>query len=125
MTTQVNWEVGPRMVQHGSTTTSHLRDFTRINPLMFFGSYVDENPQYFIDEFCKILFALSVIMGEKDELASYKLKDVARTWYTQWRENRVLRGGPLAWEIFKRYFLDRLFPRELRASKVEEFINLR
>ena len=30
----------------------------------------------------------------------------------------------MTWEIFNRDFLDRLFPRELRVPKVEEFINL-
>ena len=30
----------------------------------------------------------------------------------------------MTWEIFKRAFLDRLFPRELSEAEVEEFINL-
>ena len=36
----------------------------------------------------------------------------------------MLRGGRVTWEILKRVFLDRFFPRELREAKVEEFINL-
>ena len=31
----------------------------------------------------------------------------------------------MTWEIFKMTFLDRFFPRELRETKVLEFINLR
>ena len=31
----------------------------------------------------------------------------------------------MTWEIFKKDFLDWFFPREMRESKVEEFINLR
>ena len=31
----------------------------------------------------------------------------------------------MTWEILKRVFLDRFFPRELREAKVEEFINHR
>ncbi|XP_069150257.1 uncharacterized protein [Solanum lycopersicum] len=38
---------------------------------------------------------------------------------------RPLRGGPLTWEIFKKAFLDRFFPREMWEDKVLEFINLR
>ena len=30
----------------------------------------------------------------------------------------------MTWVIFKRDFLDRLFPRDKREDKVEEFINL-
>ena len=60
-------------------------------------------------------------MGEKVELAAYQLKDVSQTWYTQWRDNRVLIGGPMTSEIIKKAFLDQFFPRELREAKVEEF----
>ena len=36
-----------------------------------------------------------------------------------------LRGAPVSLEIFKKAFLDRFFPREMREPKVVEFINLR
>ena len=72
-----------------------------------------------------ILYAMGVTLIEKAELAAYQLKDVAQTWYVQWSDNRALRGGLVTWEIFKKTFLDRLFPTEMNESKVEEFINLR
>ena len=68
---------------------------------------------------------MGVISNKKAKLATYQLKDVAQTWYTQWSDNTVLRGCPVTWDIFKRDFLDRFFPRELREYKVEESINLR
>ncbi|TMW98660.1 hypothetical protein EJD97_003682 [Solanum chilense] len=43
-------EVEPRVPQHGSTMASHLRDFTRINPPMFFGLRSNEDPQDFLDK---------------------------------------------------------------------------
>ena len=55
----------------------------------------------------------------------YQLKDVAQAWYIQWRDNRPLRGGPVTWEVFKKVFLDRFFPRENREAKVVVLINLR
>ena len=36
-----------------------------------------------------------------------------------------LRGGLVTWDILKKDFLDRFFPREMREAKVVEFINLR
>ena len=33
--------------------------------------------------------------------------------------------SPISWDVFKREFIDRFFPREKREAKVEEFINLR
>ena len=35
-----------------------------------------------------------------------------------------LKGGLVTWEIFKKAFLDRFFPKDKRESKVVEFINV-
>ena len=35
-----------------------------------------------------------------------------------------MRASPINWEVFRRDFLDWLFPREKRKEKVEESINL-
>ncbi len=81
---------------------------------MFFVSKVDEDPQYTLDEVYKILFAMGVSTSEKGELSSYQLKDLAQTWYNQWKDSSDLVGGPMTWETFKKEFLDRFFPREKR-----------
>ena len=47
-----------------------------------------------------------------------------QTWYVQWRDNKPFRGGPVTWEIFKKAFHCRFFPRLMRESKVVEFINI-
>lgn len=57
-----------------STTSSRIRDFTRINPRMFFSSEVEEYPQGFIDDIFKVLDAIAVSLQEKVELVSYQLK---------------------------------------------------
>ena len=48
------------------------------------------------------MYTMGVRLNEKDELAAYKLKDVAETWYTQWKDNRALREDPIGWEVFSR-----------------------
>ena len=58
---------------------SRLRDFTRMNPTIFYGSMVYEDPQEFIDEVYKILCAMGLSSNENAELSLYKLKDVVRT----------------------------------------------
>ena len=102
-----------------------LRDFTRMNPPIFAGANTSEDPQEFINELHRILVAMGATDIEKAELASYQLKDVARTWCKMWQDSRVLGGEPVTWELFKTSFLERFFPRELREAKVEKFINLK
>ena len=125
MTTQANRDIAPRPHQQVTTMSSRLRDLTRMNSPTFYGFKVDEDPQEFVDEVYKTLYAMGVYSSEKAELATYQLKDVSQTWYVQWRDNRSLRGGPVTWEIFKEAFIDRFFPREMIEEKVTEFINLR
>ena len=91
---------------------------------MFFGSKMNENPQDILDEVYKILYTMGVICNEKVDLASYQLKDVAQTWYNQWRDNRVITACPKSWDVFMRAFLDKFFRMEKREAKVEESINL-
>ena len=95
-----------------------------MNPPIFYGSKVDEDLQEFIDEVYKIHLAIGLTTSEKYELSTYKLKGVAQIWYVHWRDNRPWRCGQLTWEIFKKAFLDRFFPRDTRKEKVVVFINL-
>ena len=64
---------------------SRLRNFTRINLPTFYVSKVEEDPQEFIDEIYNILYVMGLSTSEKDDLATYQLKDVAQTWYVQWQ----------------------------------------
>ena len=49
VTMQVDFNMMPRVVE--STITSRLRDFVRMNPLIFLGSNVNEDPKSFLIEF--------------------------------------------------------------------------
>ena len=50
VTIQDNREVVTRENQHASTMARRLRDFTKINPPIFFRSKVDEDPQDLLDK---------------------------------------------------------------------------
>ena len=72
-----------------------LRDFTRMNTPIFIRAKVH-----------KILVYMGDTNTEKDQRASYKLKDVAQTWCKMWQDSRVLGGVPVTWELFKTTFLE-------------------
>ena len=81
ITTQDKREVVPREFQHTITKASRIRDFTRMNSPMFFGSQVDEYPQDSLNEVYMILFSMGVSIIEKAEMAACQLKDAAQTLY--------------------------------------------
>ncbi|XP_069143486.1 uncharacterized protein [Solanum lycopersicum] len=84
-----------------------------------------EDPQEFLDGVYKVLSAMGVISREKEELASYKIREVSQVWYTQWKDNSSVESGPIECKEFKEAFLGKYFPRERRQVKVDEFINLK
>ncbi|XP_027769391.1 uncharacterized protein LOC114075224 [Solanum pennellii] len=124
MTAQVNWQEVQRENPSVRSMADSLRNFTRMNPPIFRGANTSDDPQEFVDEVHKILVDMGTTDIDKAELASYQLKDVAQTWCKIWTASRVLDGVPITWELFKTAFLERFFPREMKDSKVEEFINL-
>jgi len=81
-----------------------------MNPLEFYDSKVEKDPQKFIDEVYKVLAIMGVTPVQKVELAPYQLNGVAQIWFNQWKEARPEDVGPMEWERFKSAFLDRFFP---------------
>ena len=90
-----------------------------MKPPTFHDTKVDE------DVVSKVVDAMGVTRREKAKLATNQLKDVAQVWFEQWRDERYLRDGSVDLEVFKRAFLDRFFPIDLRGMKLVKFINLR
>ncbi|XP_015081275.1 uncharacterized protein LOC107024844 [Solanum pennellii] len=125
ITAQATREGAPRENLYASTMASRLRDFTRMNPPVYYGSKTNEDPQVFVDEVHKILCAMGVSEEEKAELVAYQLKDMAQVWHRMWGDVRAPGEIPITWDVLKTEFLERFFPREQREAKVEEFINLR
>ena len=60
VTTQINLSMVSRVNVVESTMTSRLRYFVRINPPIFHGSKLGEDPQEFLDGVYKVLSAIGL-----------------------------------------------------------------
>ena len=114
----------PRIIQ-GEAAGSRVRDFLHMNPPVFTGSSVTEDPQQFIDEINRIFRVMHISETEAVELASYQLKDVAIAWYEMWVDSRGPNAPPAVWQEFSQAFIKHFLPQELREAKVEEFLNFK
>lgn len=68
---------------------------------------------------------MHVTEAERVELAAYQLKNVARTWFDQWKDVRDDDAPHSSWAYFQEAFLGRFFLRELEEAKVRKFLTLK
>ena len=66
MATQVARHISVQVNPNASTTTSRIRDFTRMNPLTFSVSKVEEDQQELIDEVFKVVDVMGVTSQGKE-----------------------------------------------------------
>ncbi|XP_070046062.1 uncharacterized protein [Nicotiana tomentosiformis] len=59
------------------------------------------------------------------ELASYRLKGVAYSWFELWEESCEERSPPARWSEFTNAFMDHFLPAETKAARAVEFKSLK
>ncbi|XP_070036643.1 uncharacterized protein [Nicotiana tomentosiformis] len=73
--------------QPGESTGSRVNRLLQLDPPVFTGTNPEEDPQHFSDEMYKTLRVMRATKTEAMELASYRLKEVAYSWFELWEES--------------------------------------
>uniref|UniRef100_M1D9K4 Gag-pol polyprotein n=1 Tax=Solanum tuberosum TaxID=4113 RepID=M1D9K4_SOLTU len=80
-----NQAVQQRGARQEEADTSRIHEFLRMNPPSFTGSSTSEDPENFVDKLKKVFDVIHVTDTVRIELAAYQMKNVARTWFDQWK----------------------------------------
>ncbi|XP_070039521.1 uncharacterized protein [Nicotiana tomentosiformis] len=107
------------------STGSRVNRFPQLDPLVFMGTNLEEDPQGFIDKMYKTLGVMCATEIEEVELSSYSLKEVAYSWFQLWEESHREGSSPARWGEFADAFIDHFLPTETKAAHAVEFENLR
>ncbi|XP_070057633.1 uncharacterized protein [Nicotiana tomentosiformis] len=113
------------MGQQGDSIGSRVNSFLQLDPSVFTGANLEEDPQDFIDEMHKTLQVMHATEAEGVELATYRMKGVAYSWFEMWEDSREKGSPPARWSEFADAFMDHFFPAETRAALTTEFENLK
>ncbi|XP_070046552.1 uncharacterized protein [Nicotiana tomentosiformis] len=96
---KVQWMAQP-VEEPGDSTSSRVNRFLQFDPPMFTGTNPEEDSQDFIDEMHRTLRVMRATETEAVELASYRLKEVAYSWFELWKESREEGSPPARWVAF-------------------------
>ncbi|XP_070009613.1 uncharacterized protein [Nicotiana sylvestris] len=81
-------EIPPQSNRQNNSESSRVNEFLKLNPLVFHGSIVEEDPMLWLEGVKKALRAMKVFDDEVVELAAYQLRDVAGAWFEMWEKKR-------------------------------------
>ncbi|XP_070056922.1 uncharacterized protein [Nicotiana tomentosiformis] len=118
--------VGPTSFSHPwESASSRVNKFLQLDPPMFTGTDPEKDSQDFIDEMHKTLLVMHATEMEGVELASYRLKGVAYSWFELWEESREEGSPPARSGEFTDAFMDHFLPAETKAARAAEFKSLK
>jgi len=111
--------------QPGREVEMRLERFMKQKPPTFTGGYNPDGAHKWLEELEIIFEAMDCSEEGKTTLGTYVLREEANVWW----KNAKLRLGPggmaIPWAMFKREFLVKYFPVDVKNKKVVEFMELK
>src|ERR1051325_592622 len=102
-----------------------LGNFQRNNPPLFKGTHDPEGAQKWLKEIERIFRVIDCAEGLKVRYGTHMLAEEADDWWVATRTELEEDGVALNWAVFRRAFLRRYFPEDIRGKKEIKFLELK
>ncbi|XP_050896958.1 uncharacterized protein LOC127103768 [Lathyrus oleraceus] len=102
-----------------------LATFQRENPPTFLGRYDPEGALAWLKEIERIFRVMDCTLVQKIRYGTHKLSGEADDWWVDTRLRLETAGEEITWEVFRREFLRKYYPEDVRGKKEIEFLELK
>jgi len=102
-----------------------LETFLRNHPPTFKGRYDPDGAQTWLKEIERIFRAMQCNEVQRVHFGTNMLAEEADDWWVSILPTLEQGGGVVNWAVFRREFLDRYFPEDVRGKKEIEFLELK
>jgi len=102
-----------------------LDTFLRNHPPTFKGRYDPDGAQTWLKEIERVFRVMQCTEVQKARFGTHMLAEEADDWWIGLLPILEQDGAEVTWAVFKREFLDRYFPEDVRGKKEIEFLELK
>ena len=102
-----------------------LETFLRNHPPTFKGRYDPDGAQTWLKEVERIFWVMQCSEVQMVRFGMHMLAEEADDWWVNVQPILENGGGVVTWAVFRREFLNRYFPEDVRGKKEIEFLELK
>jgi hypothetical protein len=102
-----------------------LEAFLRNHPPTFKGRYDPDGAQTWLKEVERVFRVMQCTDGQKVRFGTHMLAEEADDWWVSLQPTLEQDDAVITWAVFKREFLNRYFPEDVRGRKEIEFLELK
>src|ERR1044072_6822594 len=117
--------LGGNQLGGGIGADRQLGNFQRNNPPLFKGTHDPKGGQRWLKEIERIFRVINCAEELKVRYGTHMLEEEDDDWWVATRTKMEQDGIALTWAVFRRAFLRRYFPEDIRGKKEIEFLELK
>ena len=102
-----------------------LATFQRENPPVFKGKYDPDGALAWLKEIERIFRVMDCTQVQKVRYGTHMLAEEADDWWLEVRQRLEDAGEEVTWAVFRREFMRKYYPEDVRGKKEIEFLELK